>query len=604
MMNTYKILTIVTLMFCCGLNAIAADYLSPTDVCVSADGKTLYVAEQTAGQVAVYDITAETVTGTIPLPASPQVSGVALSPEGQFLYVTAFEPAGQVYVVNTASNTVIDTISFGHCPSAPVVSHDGSTLYVCNRFANKVSAVNLTTKAVTSIPVTREPVAAALTPDGSRLVVANLLPADATTDPVISSMISMIDTSTNTVTASVRLLNGSIAVRGLCISPDGQYAYAVHLLAKYHVAPNQIERGWTSTNAMSILDLNTNQLVSTVLLDDLDKGAANPWDVACSDDGTTLVVTHAGTHEISIIDRDAMHEAIAGRDIKDVAKDFSTLVLCRRRVNLKGKGPQGLVIVNNTAYAAEYFSGSLGVMSLSAAGHPKPKTVSLGTEPAMSDVRKGELIYKDATLSFQNWVSCSSCHPGARADALNWDELNDGFGNAKQTKSHLYSHFTPPTTITGCRPNAETSVRAGLKYAYFNTIPEVDAQAVDAYLSSLTPVPSPYLVNGQLSVAAARGKLLFEGSANCAGCHDGTYYTNMQKYDVGTGFGRHAGTEFDTPTLSEVWRTAPYLYRGQAKTIHELLTTFNPNDKHGKTQNLSVQEINDLAEYVLSLGEN
>ena len=600
----YSRLQIVMLtILCITVSMVTAEtYLSPVDICASPDGQTLYVAELTAGKVAVFDTASETVTGEIVLGDPNQASGVAVSADGAILYVTAADPEGKVYIVNTAANSITDTITVGHTPQSPVLTPDGSTLYVCNRFDNTVSAVNLATKAESVIPVTREPVAAALTADGTKLAVANFLTSDATTSAKVSAVVSIIDTVTHTVSATVRLPNGSSSVQGICVSPDGQYAYVTHLLGKYHVAPNQVERGWTWTNVFSIIDLNTQTLAGTVLLDDLDLGAGNPWDIQCTADGSSLVATHAGTHEISVIDRVGLHTTIADRSVNDLAKDYSVLVLIRKRIAVKGKGPRGLAVVGTKAYTTEYFSGSLGIVDFDPAVRAKSKSVSLGSEPAMTDARKGELIYHDATLSFQNWLSCSSCHPGARNDGFNWDELNDGFGNAKQTKSHLYSHFTPPTTITGCRPHAEASVRAGLKYAYFNVLDESYGVAVDEYLKSLTPVPSPYLVNGQLSEAAVRGKALFEGAANCASCHSGSYFTDQKLYDVGTGFGRHAGTLFDTPTLAEIWRTAPYLYRGQAATIHEVLTTYNTNNQHGNTTGLTSQQIDDLAEYVLSIG--
>ena len=79
-----------------------------------------------------------------------------------------------------------------------------------------------------------------------------------------------------------------------------------------------------------------------------------------------------------------------------------------------------------------------------------------------------------------------------------------------------------------------------------------------------------------------------------------TPHTDLKKYDVGTGKDREEGIEFDTPTLVEAWRTAPYLYDGRAATIKEVLTTYNSDDKHGKTSNLTEKQINDLAEFVLS----
>ena len=52
-------------------------------------------------------------------------------------------------------------------------------------------------------------------------------------------------------------------------------------------------------------------------------------------------------------------------------------------------------------------------------------------------------------------------------------------------------------------------MRAGITHILFAVRPEEDAKAIDAYLKSLEPVPSPHLVDGQLNAAAERGKKLF-----------------------------------------------------------------------------------------------
>ena len=88
--------------------------------------------------------------------------------------------------------------------------------------------------------------------------------------------------------------------------------------------------------------------------------------------------------------------------------------------------------------------------------------------------------------------------------------------------------------------------------------------------------------------------------AGCASCHKRRLYTDLKQYDVGTGKDLDKGRQFDTPTLVEVWRTAPYLYDGRAATIKEVLKTHNSSDKHGATSNLTEKQINDLAEFVLS----
>jgi hypothetical protein len=193
-----------------------------------------------------------------------------------------------------------------------------------------------------------------------------------------------------------------------------------------------------------------------------------------------------------------------------------------------------------------------------------------------------------------------SCHPDARADGLNWDLLNDGAGNPKNGKSLIYSHLTPPAMITGVRDRAETAVRSGIRFILFTKHEEADAQAIDEYLKSLNPIPSPYLQSGGLSTKALKGKEVFE-KAGCGTCHSGEFYTDGKQYNVGTGTGTDANTKFDVPGLAEIWRTAPYLYDGRALTMMEVLTIFNPDDKHGITSGLSQEELDCLEEYVLSL---
>lgn len=611
--RTIPLLCVCAVLLVCSCAARGPDepsaYLSPGALAASGDGRTLFVAETTANQVAVLDLSSGKQANAIRLPGPP--NGLALSPDGKRLYVTAALPSGDVYVVDPGTGKVESRLRAGHTPGSPVVSPDGATLYVCNRFADDVSVFDLaSSKEVARIPVEREPVAAALTPDGARLLVANHLPAGRADADVVAAAVSIIDTASRQVVATIRLPNGSTGLRGICLSPDGKHAYVTHILGRYQLPTTQLERGWMSTDALSVIDVEKSELVNTVLLDDVDLGAANPWAVTCTPDGKLICVTHAGTHELSVIDRAALHDrlakAAAGERVTevtssagDVPNDLSFLVGIRRRIALGGNGPRALAVVGNTAYVAEYFTDSLSVVELGGSGAGAVRSVALGPRRALTAVRRGEMLFNDAQPCFQHWQSCATCHPDARADGLNWDLLNDGFGNPKNTRSMLLSHRTPPVMISGIRPDAETAVRAGLKFIEFAVRPEEDAAALDAYLKSLAPVPSPHLVDGKLSAAARRGQSVFE-KAGCAACHTAPLYTNLQHYNVGTGTGREEGREFDTPTLVEVWRTAPYLYDGRAVTMRELLTTFNTGDKHGAASALSEQELADLAEFVLS----
>ena len=81
----------------------------------------------------------------------------------------------------------------------------------------------------------------------------------------------------------------------------------------------------------------------------------------------------------------------------------------------------------------------------------------------------------------------------------------------------LLAHQTPPAMATGIRPNAEIAVRAGVKYIQFGARSESEYQDLDNYLKGLRPETSPHLVDGRLSPAAERGRMLFT-ERGCIGC--------------------------------------------------------------------------------------
>jgi len=262
-----------------------------------------------------------------------------------------------------------------------------------------------------------------------------------------------------------------------------------------------------------------------------------------------------------------------------------------------------LVLAGARAFVASYFSDSLDVVDLSARA-PAAQGIPLNPGHSLTTLRRGEMYFNDATLCFQGWQSCASCHDDdGRIDALHWDLLNDGIGNPKDTKSLLWAHRTPPSMSLGVRANASIAVRNGIPNSLASVQPEEVPQAMDEWLKSLEPAPSPSLVNGRPSQAAQRGEVLFNSpEVGCANCHQAPLFTDLRSYDVGTQnpFDKEA-RDFDTPTLRELWRTAPYLHDGSAPTLRDVFTTRNPKDQHGKTSHLTSAQADDLAAYLLSL---
>jgi DNA-binding beta-propeller fold protein YncE/mono/diheme cytochrome c family protein len=532
------------------------------------------------------------------LPAKP--AAMVVSPDGKLAFVTGGIAPGWLAVVDLPQARLLKTVPVGHSPGAAALAADGKTIWICDRFRNEVVALDWHREAeLARHPVEREPVACALVENGATLLVANHLPTGRADTGNIAAAVSVLDT-TSGASRSIPLPNGSTGVEGLALSPDGKFLYITHTLARYGLPTTQVDRGWMNTSAVSIIDVAARKRLASVLLDDIDRGAANPWGVACSPDGGRLHVAHAGTHEISTIDRTALHERLAkvaeggaptrfSRSLDDVSNDLSFLIDIRTRTAVPGRGPRALLaMAGGQLLTAGYFSGTVHLV-----GDGKTLTRRV-SDPADNDpVSRGEAIFHDATTCFQQWQSCSTCHPGTRADSLNWDLLNDGFGNPRQAKSMLFTVQTPPSMITGVRADATTAIEAGFRHIQFTIRGQDEIDAVHAYLSAMQPVPSPALVDGKLSESASRGRAVFEATG-CAACHSGPLFTDLQAYKIGD-----TDAPLDTPTLREVWRTAPYLYDGRAPTLKSIFT--DPDHPHGETADLSEKEIDDLVEYVRSL---
>jgi cytochrome c peroxidase len=120
------------------------------------------------------------------------------------------------------------------------------------------------------------------------------------------------------------------------------------------------------------------------------------------------------------------------------------------------------------------------------------------------------------------------------------------------------------------------------------------------------------LSNAELTPAQERGKAIFERTDNkfgrpipesnrCAYCHSGPKYTNQKLFDVGTGKKTDRSPLIDVPQLPNVAHSGPYLHDGSARSLEEIWTIFNPNDKHGFTNDLTKDELNDLIEYLKTL---
>lgn len=187
--------------------------------------------------------------------------------------------------------------------ASPVFSRGGQTVCICDRFGNDILLIDSDSNGVLDrIPVAREPMMAAITKDCKFLLVANHLHSGRADVAYVGAVVSVIDLRLREVIKELQLPNGSGSLKEISVSPNGEYAAVTHIVSRFNRTATHVFRGWMNVNALTVITLTNLEIYGTALLDEPDKGAANPWGIAWSSDSSKLVVTHAGTHEVSIID--------------------------------------------------------------------------------------------------------------------------------------------------------------------------------------------------------------------------------------------------------------------------------------------------------------
>lgn len=600
---------------------VAGEYKGPIKLIPTKDGSILYSLNMDAKEIAFVNVAEAKVEKSIPLPGVP--NDMCLSKDEKTMYVGYGDYQGKICAIDLATGAVTAEGVVGHTPCGLCVTSDGSTIYACLRHDWKLAKISLPDFKVEALyPALHEPCDAVLTLDDKSYYAANFLPLDPSDGANVAAEITCLDTATGE-TKQIRLPNGSSSMHHIALSPDGKYVYTTAILARYQLPTTQVERGWMNTNGFSIIDAEKREFVNTVLLDDVDSGAANPWPIVVTPDNSKICVGLAGSHELAIVDAVKTHEKLAGlpknaEEAKELGQANATtadqvpqllafLVGLKTRVKLysrklNGRSPRALAVIGDKVYAGMYFTDNIMCVDLGARRPKAVEFVKLGPEPEMDAVRRGELAWNDALLCFQTWQSCASCHPEARSDALNWDLLNDGMGNPKNAKAMVHSIDVPPAMWHGVRVNAEYAIRTGFKFICFANVSEETCVDVEEYMKSLKEVPSPRLVDGQLSEKALRGKAVFENPKYaCAHCHTGEFFTDQKMHDVGSRADYDHQGEFDTPTLLGIWRTPPYLHDGRYVDLHDVFLDGAHGDVLGEVGEMTEEECDDLVEYLLSL---
>ncbi|HEX6507997.1 MAG TPA: bifunctional YncE family protein/alkaline phosphatase family protein, partial [Chloroflexota bacterium] len=159
------------------LNAFSSSSY-PTGLSVSADGKTLYIANSNANNVAVIDTASQKITTTISVGNTPYGTLVARS-SGNILVSNWGD--GTLSVINPLTNTVTNTIKVGDHPTEMVQGPSG-LVYVSDSNSDAVSIVDpgaqteishTSVVGNVSLPLGASPEGLAASPDGRFLYIAN-----------------------------------------------------------------------------------------------------------------------------------------------------------------------------------------------------------------------------------------------------------------------------------------------------------------------------------------------------------------------------------------------------------------------------------------------
>ena len=228
-------------------------------------------------------------------------------------------------------------------------------------------------------------------------------------------------------------------------------------------------------------------------------------------------------------------------------------------------------------------------------------------------LRRGEQTFYTSRYSFQGQIGCANCHIDSTFDGLEWDLEPDGFGrNIVDNRLLEDIRDTAPYKWNGGNPDVPTECGPRTEKYFWRSETYNDVTLADlvGYILSLPARPNRRrLASGELTPAQERGKELFDRSKDkfgspipltnrCNYCHSGPLGTDQKSFDVGTKKPTDDSGLFDTPQLTNIALTGPYLHDGSARTLEEIWTIYNPGDQHGRTNDLTKDELNDLIEYL------
>jgi YVTN family beta-propeller protein len=565
-------------------------------------GSIVWLQDGTTLAVANLDSNTITLVGTDPFVKLDEVTvgrhprSLAASHDGRWLFVSLAE-TDRVVRVDLSQRRRAGSLRVSGGPFAMVAHPQAGKLYVAAAHADVVVEIDIPSGQIARrLSVAAAPRGMSISSDGQRLYVVDFF----------SGTLTIVDTASFEVVSRIANRPDANLARSIAITPDGRVAYLPHI--RSHVTNRRLQFDTTVFPVVSRLDL-VEQLpdhTGLIALDAIGRPANNPWDAVVSQDGRRLYVVNSGSNDVQVIDLQS-GRSVAQTDV--------------------GSNPRGIVLSADGRRAYVHNALSNDISRIGTASLTELRRLKLTRDRLPETIQRGKTFFHSArsrSMTLDRWISCASCHPDGESDGRTWQfaagpRKTPSLHGAALTLPHNRSadrdelqdteHFIRHLMGgTGLLPGSDPPAKLGPPSAGRSK----DADALAAYIASLQPRRSPFASETpQRRNAIARGReIFFSQRTSCARCHPPPLYTDSRlspepwrTHDVGTGGGpnERAGPNYDTPSLLGLFAARSYLHDGRAKTLAEVFTIHNANDRHGTTSHLNDAQIDDLVAYLLSL---
>ncbi len=538
----------------------------PVALVVADEGRRLFVANRRAGTVSAIDVERGRVFAEIAV--GKRLADLADGGDGQLLAID--ECAGELAVLKRDKDSLAVTarLQVGDAPVSICCLHSSRAAVAC-LWPRQLVIVDLSHPAKPridkSISLPFAPRCQLALKGGANIVVTD----------AFGGKLAVVDTERGVI-ESVRPVPAH-NIRGLALSADGKELLLTQQLLAEEMPTrsddirwgNIITNGVRSLSVDDVLQPHADLLSHSRLhpLGTFGRGAADPAGLAVV--GDKIVTALAGTGEV------AFGPQLHG--------DWPRLPVGRR--------PTAVAHAGKRIFVVDTFGDTISVIDSNKI--KKIVEISLGPRPELTPTQRGELLFFDARLSVEGWMSCHSCHSDGHTNGLRSDTLGDGsYGAPKRVPTLLGVGHTAPWAWNGSIVHLEDQVRQSIRTTMRGPRPtEQQVADLTAYLQTLPPPPHG-VSSGE---AVRRGETVFH-ARGCVRCHAPPTYTTSRTYEVDLEdeMGKKA---FNPPSLRGVSHGVAFFHDGRAATLGEVFTRY----RHQVPADMTRRELDDLLAFLRTL---